>query len=146
MRLISLFQQVIVSVIARGNCKNTIPACLSKRYITMCCWRKGHVKWQCAMRQIDLSTYPYIIDLPICIFSPSVTIMLQAAMAPFSSRSANYPVFSPSGLTACLWAVFDLSQVLTTLYLSSCSADQHFCKTFWSHCMLESSCIFPSWF
>lgn len=146
MRLIPLFQQVIVNTITKGDCKNTIPPCPSKIHITMCWWRRGHPKWQCAVRQIDWSIHVSICDWFIHMyFFPSVTIMLQAAMAPFSSRSANYPIFSASGLTACLRAVLDLSQVLTTLYLSSCSADQQFCEIFWSHCILEGACIFPSW-
>lgn len=62
-----------------------------------------------------------------CIF-PSVTMMPQPAMAPCSSRSANYTVFSPSGLTASLLAVFALSQMQTTLYLSSAQQISNFVR------------------
>lgn len=108
-------------------------------YKTICCWNlilvqeteipksnwRGKLMTMCCCE----SDWSICVSIHLFFFSPSVTILLQAAMAPCSSRSTNYPVFPPSVLTACLLAAFDLSQVLTTLYLSSASAAQQFCET-----------------
>ena len=134
---------------------HTTPPCPSKLYKHLLLKldtlsRNGDPRQQLERKADDNVLWGWLIYLCIYpsffFFSPSVTIILQPAMAPCSSRSADYPVCSPSGLTSCPLVVFAVSQVLTTLYWSSCSADQQFCKTWWRRCVLECSSIFPLWF